>query len=139
MSFSSILTKEQLYVSEEVSALPDNIFIEPLDRFVGGRKGTYRWKLYTPFHTPFNATGCVGFLSLTTYSQRFKKEPILRKNVDFLTGEEGILNVVSVTFESSDTENMDGEYVYQLIIKDIDENVEIPIQGSFFISKNINT
>lgn len=47
-------------------------------------------------------------------------------------------NVLAVTLDPLDTVDLCGKYIYQITIKDINGNIEIPKQGILFIINNIN-
>ena len=47
-------------------------------------------------------------------------------------------NVLGVTLDPLDTVDLCGKYIYQITIKDINGNIEIPKQGILFITNNIN-
>lgn len=47
-------------------------------------------------------------------------------------------NVLAVTLDPLDTVDLCGKYIYQITIKDINGNIEIPKQGILFITNNIN-
>jgi len=45
---------------------------------------------------------------------------------------------LAVTLDPLDTVDLCGKYIYQITIKDINGNIEIPKQGILFITNNIN-
>lgn len=47
-------------------------------------------------------------------------------------------NVLTVTLSPTETVDLSGKYIYQIIIRDIDGDVEIPKQGILYITNNIN-
>ena len=47
-------------------------------------------------------------------------------------------NVAAVDLEPRDTLGLHGKYIYQITIKDIDGEAEIPNQGFLLITHNIN-
>lgn len=109
----------------------------PEDRFIGGQTCEYEWHLYRESGQAYSAIGCEGKFALIDYSQKFGK-PVLEKTLAFAVNSDGIQNVVSVTLEPKDTKDLQGKYIYQISIKDCNGNVEIPGQGIFYISNNIN-
>lgn len=117
--------------------MKNDIYTLPQDMFVAGQSIEYMWRLYTKSKVPFNADGCVGNFALINYSHKYG-EPVISKHVTFTIGDDDVMNGVIVTLSPEDTINLFGKYIYQLTIKDIDGNVEIPNQGILLISKNIN-
>lgn len=47
-------------------------------------------------------------------------------------------NVLMVTLEPAETVDLCGKYIYQVIIKDMNGDTEIPKQGVLYITNNIN-
>ena len=47
-------------------------------------------------------------------------------------------NILFVSLPPDDTVDLFGKFVYQITIKDIDNNVDIPQQGVIYIHNNIN-
>lgn len=47
-------------------------------------------------------------------------------------------NVLTVKLLPTDTVDLFGKYIYQIIIRDIDGDVEIPKQGILYVTNNIN-
>ena len=47
-------------------------------------------------------------------------------------------NVLRVTLTPSETVDLFGKYIYQISIRDIGGDVEIPKQGVLYITNNIN-
>ena len=64
--------------------------------------------------------------------------PIISKTMEVSLGKEDVNNVASVILDSEDTVNLSGKYIYQISIKDIEGNVEVPGQGILYITDNIN-
>lgn len=65
--------------------------------------------------------------------------PILTKPMEGAFNDEGTINnVLTVTLEPSETVGLNGKYIYQIQIRDIDGDVEIPKQGILYITNNIN-
>lgn len=114
-----------------------DIYTLPEIVFVAGQSNTIRWHLFTPAHHPYNANGCTGNFSVVDYSDR-TSDPLISKPLTFDFGDDGIKNVASVDLLSSDTLGLYGKYIYQITIKDIDGESEIPNQGFLQIYHNIN-
>ena len=45
---------------------------------------------------------------------------------------------MTVTIDPKETVGMSGKYIYQITIKDISGDVEVPKQGIFLVVNNIN-
>ena len=117
--------------------MKNTIYTLPEDRFVAGQTRGYMWRLYRESGQPFNANGCEGKFALIDYSHK-DEEPILVKDVNFIVGDEGLMNIISLELAPKDTVNLCGKYIYQLSIKDAEGNSEVPNQGLFYISNNIH-
>lgn len=117
--------------------MKNTIYTLPQDSFVAGQTCKYAWRLYRKSGSPFSANGCECKFALIDYSHK-EDEPIFTKDVEFIVGEEGVENVATVTIEPEDTLYLDGKYIYQLSIKDINGSIEIPNQGILYISNNIH-
>lgn len=116
-----------------------DIYTLPEIPFVAGQSNTLRWRLFTIFNAPFNTEGCTGNFAVVDYSDQ-TGEPLISKPLEFLIGDDetGIKNVASVDLTPNDTLDLDGKYIYQITIKDVDGEAEIPNQGFLWITHNIN-
>ena len=117
--------------------MKNTIYTLPQDSFVAGQTREYAWRLFRESGLSFNSYGCTGAFSLLDYSHK-DEDPILVKEITFIAGDNSINNVATVTLNPQDTVELDGKYIYQLSIKDMDGNVEIPNQGILYISNNIH-
>ena len=110
----------------------------PQISFVAGQSKTLAFNLWTISKHRYNASDCTGNFAIVNYSDK-TSTPLVSKSMTFEVGEdEDIYSVATVELESSDTLDLYGKYIYQLTIKDIDGNAEIPNQGIFLITNNIN-
>ena len=116
-----------------------DIYTLPEVVFVSGQSLTLRWRLWTVKNVPFNADGCTGNFSVVDYSDK-TGDPLITKLLQFFIGvdETGAKNIASVDLIPDDTLGLYGKYIYQITIKDIDGEAEIPNQGFLLISHNIN-
>lgn len=116
-----------------------DIYTMPEVVFVSGQSQTLRWRLFTEKGVPFNADGCTGNFSAVDYSDK-TGDPLISKPLTFSIGDDetGVKNIASVDLLPSDTLGFYGKYIYQITIKDIDGEAEIPNQGFLLISHNIN-
>lgn len=116
-----------------------DIYTLPEVVFVSGQSLTLRWRLLTVNKVPFNADGCVGDFSVVDYSDK-TGDPLITKSLTFSVGDDdtGAKNVASVDLLPKETLGLYGKYIYQITIKDIDGEAEIPNQGILLITHNIN-
>ena len=117
-----------------------DVYSLPEVMFVAGQSNTLRWRLFTEQNVPFNADGCTGNFALVDYSDKYNDEPLVSKPLSFVIGDDvtGAKNVATVDLLPTDTLGLYGKYIYQITIKDINGNIEIPKQGILFITNNIN-
>lgn len=117
-----------------------DVYSLPEVMFVAGQSNTLRWRLFTEQNVPFNADDCIGNFALVDYSDKYNDEPLVSKPLSFVIGDDvtGAKNVATVDLLPTDTLGLYGKYIYQITIKDIDGEVEIPNQGIFNIFHNIN-
>lgn len=117
-----------------------DIYSLPEVTFVAGQSNTLHWRLFMEQNVPFNADGCTGNFALVDYSDKYNTEPLVSKSLSFSVGDDGtgVKNVGSVDLLPNDTLGLYGKYIYQITIKDIDGEVEIPNQGIINIFHNIN-
>lgn len=118
-----------------------NPYTLPVIDFVGGSTQDFAFHCY--FHAdsrPFDLSSCTANFSLVNYANKYG-EPLVSKQMKIgaatSTGRT-VYNVLSVTLNPSDTVNLSGKYIYQIIIRDISGYVEIPSQGIIHIVNNIN-
>lgn len=116
-----------------------DIYTLPEVVFVSGQSNTLRWRLFTVAKQPFNADGCTGNFAVVDYSDQ-TGDPLISKPLDFVVGDDetGVKNIAVVDLEPDDTLGLYGKYIYQITIKDVDGEVEIPNQGFLQITHNIN-
>lgn len=116
-----------------------NPYTLPTIDFVGGE--TQDLAFHTYFHEgnkPFALSGCDANFAIVSYMNK-TGAPIVSKPMTAIMNSEGTAdNVLTVTLLPSETVNLFGKYVYQITIKDISGNVEIPKQGILMITNNIN-
>ena len=87
----------------------------------------------------FNLDGCACSFSISNFMNQ-TGEPILVKNTN-VNPDEVIMsnNRLMITLSSSDTIELSGKYVYQIVILDeITNAIEIPKQGILYIKNNID-
>lgn len=114
-------------------------YILPTIDFVGGETQDLAFNVY--FYKekkPFNLTGCDCNFSIVSFTNKMGT-PILSKPMTAIYNDEGSANnVLTVTLKPSETVDLCGKYIYQIIIRDINGDAEIPKQGILYITNNIN-
>ena len=116
-----------------------NPYTLPTIDFVGGETQDLAFNVY--FYKdkkPFSLTGCECNFSIVSFTNKLGT-PILTKQMESIFNNEGTYdNVLTVTLSPIETVDLSGKYIYQIIIRDIDGDVEIPKQGILYITNNIN-
>ena len=81
-------------------------------------------------------------MECTSYLYNKNGKPLLSKQMEIRPDpnrDGDVNNVVCVTLEADETVNLPaGKYIYQITIRDISGEVEIPNHGLIHIIKNIN-
>jgi hypothetical protein len=89
-----------------------------------------------PLSQPWNAQGCTVELAVTHYGNKHGT-PVLHKPGELI--QEGALwSAAVVELEAEETVDWFGKYVYQVMIRDTNNDVEIPGEGFIFVTRNIN-
>lgn len=111
----------------------------PTIDFVGGETQDLAFNVYFyKSNRPFSLTCCSANFSIVSFTNR-TGTPILTKQMKAVLNRAGTIdNVLTVTLEPTETVNLSGKYIYQIQIKDMDGDVEIPKQGILYIANNIN-
>lgn len=116
-----------------------NPYILPTIDFVGGESQELLFNVY--FHKsrkPFSMTGCTSNFSIVDFRNKVGI-PLLTKTMNVLENADGSsFNVLSVNLTPLETYELSGKYIYQITIRDVNGNVEIPKQGLMYITNNIN-
>jgi hypothetical protein len=111
----------------------------PTIEFVGGETQELVFNVY--FHSkdkPFGMAGATANFAIVS-SLNKTGAPILSKPMTAGYDEHGtVLNVLRVTIAPSESVNLSGKYIYQITLRDMSGETEIPKQGVLFISNNIN-
>ena len=119
-----------------------NPYTLPAFYFVGGSTQDLIFHCYF-FKTkkPQDLSACVADFSIINFVNKNGK-PLLSKQMEIRPDpnrDGDVNNVVCVTLEADETVNLPaGKYIYQITIRDISGEVEIPNQGLIHIIKNIN-
>lgn len=115
-------------------------YLLPTIDFVGGVSEDLMFNVYynADDPEPFNLTGCSANFSIVNYMNKTGK-PMVSKSMSIRLNEEGtIQNVLYVSLAPADTVDLAGKYIYQISVRDIDSNADIPHQGIIYIHNNIN-
>lgn len=114
----------------------------PTIRFVGGETQELVFNTYSEATgQPFDLSSCTANLAVINWVNKSGK-PLISKEMsveapDSLTGE-GALNILRVTLLPSDTVSLAGKYLYQISIRYVSGEMDIPAQGVMYISRNID-
>lgn len=111
----------------------------PTIDFVGGETQDLLFNVYFyKNNKPFSLSGCTSNFSVVSFTNK-TGVPILSKQMTSIFNDAGTSdNVLTVTLQPSETVDLCGKYIYQIIIKDINGDAEIPKQGILYITNNIN-
>lgn len=111
----------------------------PTIDFVGGETQDLLFNVYFYKNDqPFSLSGCTSNFSVVSFTNK-TGVPILSKQMTSIFNDAGTSdNVLTVTLQPSETVDLCGKYIYQIIIKDINGDAEIPKQGILYITNNIN-
>lgn len=118
-----------------------NPYTLPSIDFVGGSTQDIAFHCYFYANkNPFDLYSCAANFSLISYVNK-RGEPLVSKEMEIRhdTDRDGeIANVLYVTLAPEDTVNLVGKYIYQITIRDVSGEIEIPNQGIIHIVNNIN-
>lgn len=114
-------------------------YVLPTIDFVGGETQDLMFHVwYYRGRRPYSLTSCSADFSIVSATNR-TGAPIVIKRMEVRPGrEQTVDNVLAVTLGPQDTVDLDGKYIYQIQIRDIDGDVEIPKLGAMYIANNIN-
>lgn len=114
-----------------------NTYTLPEISFVGGSEQIYNFNLKLPSGNVFDGVGYTANFSIINYSNK-NGTPVISQTVTTTADTNGKYSIVSITLTSLDTVNLNGQYIYQITIVDVDSEAEIPNQGIMHIASNIN-
>lgn len=87
---------------------------------------------------PFNLFGGTAKFSIVNFLNK-NSTPLVSKDMEIdMNDEDTHYNVLRVSLEPEDTVDLFGKFVYQITIRDIDGNIDIPHQGIINIHNNID-
>ena len=110
----------------------------PTIEFVGGSSQKLVFNIYhTTTERPYELSAAEVNFSVVSHLGKLGN-PIISKLMTISGSSGDINNVASVELTPDDTVNLNGKYIYQISIKDVQGTVEIPDQGILYITNNIN-
>lgn len=121
-----------------------NPYTLPTIDFVGG--ATQELVFHTYFYIgkkPFDLSACTANFSMINYVNK-NGAPLISKEMQISEpervseDEEIVSNILRVTLDPEDTVELVGKFIYQITIRDVSGDVEIPNQGIIRIVNNIN-
>lgn len=123
-----------------MSCFPNPYTLPTID-FIGGSTQDLVFHCYFYVNKePFDLSSCTANFSLINFVNK-NGTPLVSKQMEIWTDREtegAVRNILAVTLDPSDTVKLGGQYVYQITIKDISGEVDIPNQGIMRIVNNIN-
>lgn len=123
-----------------MSCFPNPYTLPTID-FIGGSTQDLVFHCYFYLNKqPFDLSSCTANFAVINFVNK-NGAPLVSKPMTIRTArdEEGaISNILSVTLTPADTLKLGGQYIYQITIKDISGEVDIPDQGIMHITNNIN-
>lgn len=120
-----------------MGSCPFDYYTLPTVEFVGGETQELVFHVYSNIgKRPFSLVSCTANFSVVSYINKTGK-PIISKQMEIRSVNE-VDNILAVTIDPKETVGMSGKYIYQIIIKDISGDVEVPKQGIFLVVNNIN-
>jgi hypothetical protein len=114
-----------------------DVYTLPEITFVGGITDSWMFELVTLGGAPFELFGGSGQLSVVNYSNK-TGAPVLTLPCSVAENEDGFFNLLRVDTTSADTVELFGRYVYQLTLRDGNDETDVPGQGILIITKNID-
>jgi len=111
----------------------------PTIDFVGGETQDLAFNIYFYRNKrPYSLSGCTANFSIVSFRNK-TGVPILTKEMGIRFNNEGTINnVLTVTLSPTETVDLSGKYIYEIQMRDIEGDVEIPKQGILYITNNIN-
>lgn len=117
--------------------MQSKVYNLPEISFVGGETRDLLFRLITDSGKIFNASGATAAFSVVGSTNR-TGTPLISKKMDIIADDNGIESVLTVTLLPAETVNLFGKYIYQISIRDLSGETEIPSQGILCITNNID-
>ena len=117
----------------------NEIYTLPELAFVGGSSEELVFHAYRngTEPKPFGLTGCTANFSIAYYADK-SGAPLASKEMTIKMDSANVYeNIMTILLEPEDTIDLFGKYVYQITVKDPDDNADIR-QGILMIHKNVD-
>lgn len=114
----------------------------PTIEFVGGSTQNFAFNVYQyATKLPFDLSSCSANLSITEFVNP-DGDPLISKSMEISKSDQSVStsvsNILKVTLNPQDTVNLHGKYIYQISIKHLTGEIDIPQHGIMYIHSNIN-
>ena len=121
-----------------MAALYDPYTLPTID-FVGGETQDLAFHIYFYIDKkPLSLTGCTCSFSIVNFMNKVGVPVLIKPMRAIFNNDNTMDNVLTVTLSPPETVQLSGKYIYQISMRDIDGDIEIPKQGILFITNNIN-
>lgn len=107
--------------------------------FIGGATQELVFHVYNEDKERFDLSSCAANLAIVNYVNK-GGSPVISKDMSVETDDETdgtVYNILRAILLPQETVELCGKYVYQITIKDVEDNIE-PKQGVMYIGNNIN-
>lgn len=112
----------------------------PEIEFVGGTSEELQFKMYRSDDNslPFDLFGGEANFAIIHFTNK-NGTPLLSRTMTVCADSDTLCyHILKVSLEPADTVDMFGKFVYQITVRDIDGNIDIPHQGIMNIHNNID-
>lgn len=121
--------------------IPNQYTLPTID-FVAGATQDFAFHCYFAGNNkPHDLSSCEANFAVVSFNNKMGT-PHIRKKMDIVPGPntaEGVHNTLNVTLEPEDTVGLPtAKYIYQITIRDITGDTEIPNQGIIYLINNID-
>lgn len=113
------------------------IYTLPELTFVAGKTQEMNFRLLEKNGDLYHAKYCTANFSICNYSNKVGT-PLITLTPTFLSNGTDIMHILRVVLPAEKTVSLYGKYIYQIIIMDSTDRIEIPNQGIMNITRNIN-
>lgn len=114
----------------------------PTIHFVAGSTQEFEFHVFSAIaHLPFDLKSCTANLSVVSSINK-TGAPLISKSMEIVEddslGSDGMANILTATLHPYETVQLCGKYIYQISIRYISGEMDIPSQGVMYITQNIN-
>lgn len=114
----------------------------PTIHFVGGETQELVFNVYSEStRQPFDLSSCTASLAVINWVNKSGK-PLISKEMSIETADslagDNVPNILRVTLLPTETANLVGKYLYQISIRYVSGEMDIPDHGVMYISRNID-